>query len=92
LISIFYDLKWYWVSVFNSSLILVSISFLIFYSKYFQFFKKEKKSYNFIKLALFFLVVSVISFICIALFTADETSFDEHIFFVKLAIRDIFFG
>ena len=34
--------------LFNSSLILVSISFLIFYSKYFQFFKKEKKSYNFI--------------------------------------------
>ena len=76
--------------LFNSSFILVSISFLIFYSKYFQFFKKEKKSYNFIKFALFFLLVSVISFICIALFTADESSFDEHIFFVKLAFRSLF--
>ena len=45
--------------LFNTSLILVSISFLIFYSKYFQFFKTEKKSYNLIKVALFFLIISI---------------------------------
>jgi len=76
--------------LFNTSLILVSISFLIFYSKYFQFFKTEKKSYNFIKVALIFLLISIFSFVCIALFTADETSFDEHVFFVKLAFRSLF--
>ena len=62
-------------------------SFLIFYSKYFQFFKTEKKSYTFIKVALFFLLISIFSFVCIALFTADETSFDEHVFFVIVGFR-----
>lgn len=76
--------------LFNSSLIIVSISFSIFYTKYFQFFKTDNNSYNFVKIALFFLICSIFSFICVALFTADETSFDTHVFFVKLAFRSLF--
>jgi len=76
--------------LFNSSLVLLSISILLFYTKYFQFFKLDKKSYNLVRIALIFLLSSIVSFICVALFTADETSFDLHVFFVKLAFRSLF--
>ena len=76
--------------LFNSSLVIVSFSFLIFYSKYFQFFKNDKKSYYVILLALFFLCASIFSFIGVAVFTADEPNFNLHVFFVKLAFRSLF--
>jgi len=76
--------------LFNSSLVLLSISILLFYTKFFQFFNLNKKSYNMIRIALIFLLSSIVSFICVALFTADETSFDLHVFFVKLAFRSLF--
>ncbi len=76
--------------LFNSSLILLSISILLFYTKYFHFFNLNKKSYNLIRISLIFLLSSIVSFICVALFTADEISFDLHVFFVKLAFRFLF--
>ena len=76
--------------LFNSSLVLLSISILLFYTKFFQFFSLNKKSYNMIRISLIFLLSSIVSFICVALFTADETSFDLHVFFVKLAFRSLF--
>ena len=76
--------------LFNSSLVLLSVSILLFYTKFFQFFSLNKKSYNMIRISLIFLLSSIVSFICVALFTADETSFDLHVFFVKLAFRSLF--
>jgi len=74
---------------FNSSLVLVSISFLLFYTKYFQLFKGNLRSYYTILSALFFLSVSIFSFISVAIFTADKPNFDLHVFFVKLAFRSL---
>ena len=76
--------------LFNSSLVLLSVSILLFYTKFFQFFSLNKKSYNMIRISLIFLLSSIVSFICVALFTADKTSFDLHVFFVKLAFRSLF--
>jgi hypothetical protein len=77
-------------SLFNSSLIIFSLSYFLFFI---SFLKLEVK-YIDSKWLRFFLVasisVSILSFIFISVFSAEETSKFLHLVFVKMAFRTLF--
>ena len=77
-------------SLFNSSLIIFSLSYFLFFI---SFLKLEVK-YIDSKWLRFFLVasisVSILSFIFISVFSAEETSKFWHLVFVKMAFRTLF--
>lgn len=81
--------NFYSASLFNSSLLILSISYMLFYTAYYPFFLEEKKSRFLIKISFFLIVLSLVSFVLVAIFSAEDSTFDMHVFFVKVAFRSL---
>ena len=81
--------NFYSASLFNSSLLILSISYMLFYTTYYSFFLEEKKSRLLIKISFFLIVLSLVSFVLVAIFSAEDSTFEMHVFFVKVAFRSL---
>jgi hypothetical protein len=84
------DVNKYSAYLFNSSLIIFAISYFSFFI---YFLKLEIKSLKnkFLKLLLVGSIsISIISFVFVSIFSAEDTSLLLHVFFVKLAFRTLF--
>ena len=75
--------------LFNFSLIVLSISYFIFYYAFLkiQVANNKNKLLNFLSISTIFL--SLIFFVLVALFSSDPETFDIHVLFVKVAFRSL---
>ena len=75
--------------LFNFSLIVLSISYFIFYYAFLkiQVANNKNKLLNFLSISTIFL--SLIFFVLVALFSSDPETFDSHVLFVKVAFRSL---
>ena len=73
--------------LFNSSMLILALSYFLFYVSYLriQLSFNKSKILNFLSFTTIF--ISLISFVLVAVFSADTSTFDAHIFFVKAAFR-----
>ena len=73
--------------LFNSSMLILAISYFLFYVSYLRIQLKfnRNKILNFF--SLFTIIISLVSFVLVAVFSADNSTFDIHVFFVKVAFR-----
>ena len=75
--------------LFSFSLIVLSISYFIFYYAFLkiQVANNKNKLLNFLSISTIFL--SLIFFVLVALFSSDPETFDIHVLFVKVAFRSL---
>ncbi len=73
--------------LFNSSMLILAISYFLFYVSYLRIQLKfnRNKILNFFSLST--IIISLVSFVLVAVFSADNSTFDIHVFFVKVAFR-----
>ena len=73
--------------LFNSSMLILAISYFLFYVSYLRIQLKfnRNKILNFLSLST--IIISLVSFILVAVFSSDNSTFDIHVFFVKVAFR-----
>lgn len=73
--------------LFNSSMLILALSYFLFYVSYLRIQLKfnRNKILNFLSLTT--ILISLISFVLVAVFSADNSTFDIHVFFVKIAFR-----
>ena len=73
--------------LFNSSMLILAISYFLFYVSYLRIQLKfnRNKILNFFSLST--IIISLVSFILVAVFSSDNSTFDIHVFFVKVAFR-----
>ena len=73
--------------LFNSSMLILAISYFLFYLSYLRIQLKfnRNKILNFFSLST--IIISLVSFVLVAVFSADNSTFDIHVFFVKVAFR-----
>ena len=73
--------------LFNSSMLILAISYFLFYVSYLRIQLKfnGNKILNFFSLST--IIISLVSFVLVAVFSADNSTFDIHVFFVKVAFR-----
>ena len=72
---------------FNVSMLILVLSYTLFYMSYYKFFLDEKRSKIFIRISFVFVMVSMICFVLIAIFSSENATFQLHVFFVKIAGR-----
>ena len=76
--------------LFNSALIILAVSYFTFY---YNFLKKLSLKLNnkFFSFSLIItVVISMLSFVFVAVFSGEPSTHDLHVFFVKLAFRTMF--
>ncbi len=73
--------------LFNSSMLILALSYFLFYVTFLRIQLKfnRNKILNFLSFST--ILISLISFVLVALFSADNSTFDIHVFFVKVAFR-----
>ena len=73
--------------LFNSSMLILAISYFLFYVSYLRIQLKfnRNKILNFFSLST--IIISLVSFILVAVFSSDNSTFDIHVFYVKVAFR-----
>ena len=73
--------------LFNSSMLTLALSYFLFYVSYLKIQLKfnRNKMLNFFSFST--IIISLVSFILVGLFSADNSTFDIHVFFVKVAFR-----
>ena len=73
--------------LFNSSMLILSVSYFLFYVSYVKIQLKfnKNKILNFLSFST--ILISLISFVLVAVFSSDSSTFDIHILFVKVAFR-----
>ena len=73
--------------LFNSSMLTLALSYFLFYVSYLRIQLKfnRNKILNFFSLST--IIISLVSFVLVAVFSADNSTFDIHVFFVKVAFR-----
>jgi len=73
--------------LFNSSMLILALSYFLFYVSYLRIQLKfnGNKILNFFSLST--IIISLVSFVLVAVFSADNSTFDIHVFFVKVAFR-----
>ena len=77
----------YQLDLFNSALMLLALSYFIFY---YQFLKILSKALNnsFLRILLIStIIVSMVSFVLVAVFSGETETRDLHVLFVKIAFR-----
>ena len=74
---------------FNLSMLILALSYTLFYMSYYKFFLDEKLSKIFIRISIIFVMVSMICFVLVAMFSAENATFQLHVFFVKIAFRSL---
>ena len=77
--------------LFNSSMLILAISYFLFYVSYLRIQLKfnRNKILNFFSLST--IIISLVSFVLVGVFSADNSTFDIHVFFVKVAFRLLLF-
>ena len=75
--------------LFSFSLVVLSISYFIFYYAFLkiQLANNKNKLLNFLSISTIFL--SLIFFVFVAIFSSDPETFDIHVLFVKVAFRSL---
>ena len=83
------ELNTIYAYLFNFSLIVLSISYFIFYYAFLkiQVANNKNKLLNFLSISTIFL--SLIFFVLVAIFSSDPETFDIHVLFVKVAFRSL---
>ena len=73
--------------LFNSSMLTLALSYFLFYVSYLKIQLKfnRNKMLNFFSFST--IIISLVSFVLVGLFSADNSTFDIHVFFVKVAFR-----
>ena len=73
--------------LFNSSMLTLALSYFLFYMSYLRIQLKfnRNKILNFFSFST--IIISLVSFVLVAVFSADNSTFDIHVFFVKVAFR-----
>ena len=73
--------------LFNSSMLTLALSYFLFYVSYLKIQLKfnRNKMLNFFSFST--IIISLVSFILVGLFSADNSTFHIHVFFVKVAFR-----
>ena len=73
--------------LFNSSMLILALSYFLFYVTFLRIQLKfnRNKILNFLSFST--ILISLISFVLVAVFSADNSTFDVHVFFVKVAFR-----
>ena len=73
--------------LFNSSMLSLALSYFLFYVTFLRIQLKfnRNKILNFLSFST--ILISLISFVLVAVFSADNSTFDIHVFFVKVAFR-----
>ena len=73
--------------LFNSSMLTLSVSYFLFYVSYLRIQLKfnRNKILNFFSFST--IIISLVSFVLVGVFSADNSTFDIHVFFVKVAFR-----
>ena len=73
--------------LFNSSMLTLALSYFLFYVSYLRIQLKfnRNKILNFFSFST--IIISLVSFVLVAVFSADNSTFDIHVFFVKVAFR-----
>ena len=73
--------------LFNSSMLILALSYFLFYVTFLRIQLKfnRNKILNFLSFST--ILISLISFVLVAVFSADNSTFDIHVFFVKVAFR-----
>ena len=68
-------------------MLILAISYFLFYVSYLRIQLKfnRNKILNFFSLST--IIISLVSFVLVAVFSADNSTFDIHVFFVKVAFR-----
>ena len=72
--------------LFNSSMLILALSYFLFYVSYLriQLSFNKNKILNFLSFTT--ILLSLISFVFVAIFSADTSTFDAHIFFCESSI------
>ena len=76
--------------LFNSSLIIFAISYFSFFISFIKLELKAIKSKSLNAVLVLSIIISLLSFVFIAVFSAEGGSIFFHMFFVKLAFRSLF--
>ncbi len=73
--------------LFNSSMLTLALSYFLFYVSYLRIQLKfnRNKILNFFSFST--IIISLVSFVLVGVFSADNSTFDIHVFFVKVAFR-----
>lgn len=73
--------------LFNSSMLTLALSYFLFYMSYLRIQLKfnRNKILNFFSFST--IIISLVSFVLVGVFSADNSTFDIHVFFVKVAFR-----
>ena len=76
--------------LFNSSMIILALSYSLFYIAFLrmQVRVSDNSILNF--LLIITLIISLIGFVCVAIFSSDPETFDIHLLFVKIGFYSLF--
>ena len=85
------DPNFYSAILFNISMIVLSVSYSVFYYNFLMIVIKKSKNAILKFLLISSISISLIGFVCVALFSSDPETFELHILFVKIAFYSLLF-
>jgi len=85
------DPNFYSAILFNISMIVLAVSYSVFYYNFLMIVIKKSKNAILKLLLIFSISISLIGFVCVALFSSDPETFELHILFVKIGFYSLFF-
>ena len=85
------DPNFYSAILFNISMIVLAVSYSIFYYNFLMIVIKKSKNAILKLLLISSISISLIGFVCVALFSSDPETFELHILFVKIGFYSLFF-
>ncbi len=77
--------------LFNFSLITLSFSYIIFYYNFLRIIINETTKKVFKLILISSIILSLLGFVCVAIYSADQSTFDLHLLFVKIAFYSLLF-
>ena len=85
------DPNFYSAILFNISMIVLAVSYSVFYFNFLMIVIKKSKNAILKFLLISSISISLIGFVCVALFSSDPETFELHILFVKIGFYSLFF-
>ncbi len=85
------DPNFYSAILFNISMIVLAVSYSVFYYNFLMIVIKKSKNAILKFLLISSISISLIGFVCVALFSSDPETFELHILFVKIAFYSLLF-
>ena len=85
------DPNFYSAILFNISMIVLAVSYSVFYYNFLMIVIKKSKNAILKFLLIFSISISLIGFVCVALFSSDPETFELHILFVKIGFYSLLF-